>query len=30
MGEDENEGEFVIQTEEEPNESPALLPRRFL
>ena len=30
MGEDENEGEFVIQTEEEPNESPPLLPRRFL
>ena len=30
MGEDEHEGEFVIQTEEEPNESPPLLPRRFL
>lgn len=27
---DEHEGEFVIQTEEEPNESPPLLPRRFL
>ena len=30
MGDDVHEGEFVIQTEEEPNESPPLLPRRFL
>ena len=30
LGDDTNEGEFVIQTEEEPNESPPWLPRRFL